>query len=224
MIDTHFNMFDAAVLGILALSCLFAYFRGIVREVLSLLAWIGAGIFAFHYFPQAAEALQGHFKKPLVANIVAVAGLYIIALLVFSIINRMIIKTIKSGGTDGMLDNLLGLLFGALRGVLIVSLAYFMISMTLPEKEYPDWLKKSVTRPYVEQGAVALVRLAPDYLREMSSLQKKATERLKAVRETPETEEEMPADTERHEDVGYSRTSNRSLDRLIDNATQAPPP
>ena len=42
MIETHLNLFDATVLGILALSCLFAFFRGFVREILSLGAWIGA--------------------------------------------------------------------------------------------------------------------------------------------------------------------------------------
>ena len=34
MIETHLNVFDAGVIGIMALSCLFAFFRGFVREVL----------------------------------------------------------------------------------------------------------------------------------------------------------------------------------------------
>ncbi len=63
MIETHLNIFDAAVLGIMALSCLFAFYRGFVREVLSLGAWIGAGIITIYYFPQVAEKLQPHFQK-----------------------------------------------------------------------------------------------------------------------------------------------------------------
>lgn len=209
--EAHFNNFDYVVLGIMALSCLFAFFRGLVREILSLVAWIGAGIITVYYFPMAAEKMQPYFKNPAMAAAIGGTGLYIVALMGFAIINMLIIKTIRSGGESGMLDNLLGLVFGGLRGAFIISLGFFLLTMALPDKEYPIWVKDAVTRPYVEKGAMLLAKAAPDYLHDLASMQKRAAERLQAQHNGQPTEENSDRD-----ENGYSRATSRQLDRLID--------
>jgi membrane protein required for colicin V production len=173
MIETHLSIFDAIVLGVLVISCLFAFFRGFVREILSLGAWVGAALVTLYYFPAAAEKLQPHFKTPVVAAGFATLGLYIGALMVFSLINMFIFKFLKSGEEIGATDNILGLIFGAVRGAFIVSLGYFVTAMMLPSDETPEWLKQSVTLPYVEQGSLMLAKIAPDYMRDMAELEKK---------------------------------------------------
>jgi membrane protein required for colicin V production len=122
-----------------------------------------------------------------VAGLAAGLSLYIGALIVFSIINLVIIKTIKQGGETGMLDNMLGLLFGAFRGAFIISLAFFMITLVVAKDEYPDWIKESVTHPYAEKGALILTRIAPERMAELSGLHKKAKEEAeKRLREREE--------------------------------------
>lgn len=209
MIEAQLNMFDLAVLGVIALSCLFAFFRGFVKEILSLGAWIGAGLVTIYLFPSVAEHLKPHFKSETVSAGVATLGLYIGSLIIFSIINMFIIKFIKQGKEIGMLDNLMGLMFGAFRGALIVSLGFFLLSIALPEKEYPDWLKKSITRPYVEKGAVLLAKAAPEYLREISSLQKKAADKAKKYREDGHEKAEEEKDQ-------FGKDS-RQLNRMLPN-------
>ena len=179
MIEAQLNYFDMAVLGILFLSCVFAFFRGFVREMLSLIAWIGAGAVTVCYFPTMDEMLKPHFTKPLAAAITSVGILYIGALLCFAIFNRFIIKILKSGAGIGIFDNILGLIFGFLRGALIISLGYFMLSLAVPEKKQPEWLAKAETKPFVEAGAGLLTKLAPSYLKELSSLQNKTMDNLK---------------------------------------------
>jgi uncharacterized membrane protein required for colicin V production len=122
------------------------------------------------------EFTKNHFKSETMAAGAAVIGLYIAALFAFSIVNWMIIKVIKQGGEAGMLDNLLGLGFGALRGAFIVSLGFFLLTIVMPEDEdaMPKWLKESATRPYVAKSTAILVSAAPEYLQDISSLQKKA--------------------------------------------------
>jgi membrane protein required for colicin V production len=200
MIETHLSIFDAVVLGILLVSCLFAFFRGFVREILSLGAWIGAALVTLYYFPTAAEKLQPHFKSPVVAAGFATLGLYIGSLMVFSLINMFIFKFLKSGDEIGATDNILGLIFGAFRGAFIISLGYFLMAMMLPGDETPDWLKASITLPYVEQGSLMLAKMAPDYLRDMASLEKKM--HAEAV---PLAEEDS------------SKTAQSRLDKLIEN-------
>jgi membrane protein required for colicin V production len=218
MIETQLNIFDAAVLGIMLLSCLFAFFRGFVREMLSLGAWIGAAIVTIYYFPDMAEKLRPHFKSSIGAAGVGTLIIYSTALLGFSIVNTIILKFVRSGKEVGMLDNLLGLFFGAARGGLIISLAYFVITIALPEKEYPDWLKNSVTRPYAEKGAIALAKVAPEYLREISTLQKQAMEEMEASHRRSIDDDE-PVEIKKNdgadEEAGYSRADSTNLERLI---------
>ncbi len=174
MIQTQLSFFDASVVGILLLSCIFAFFRGFVREVLSLGAWIGAGLVTVYYFPQVSEALRPHFKKEIGAVGISTLGIYTVSLLCFSLINMVIMKFVKSGSDVGMLDNMLGLFFGAFRGVVIISLAFFLFTIAVHEKDYPKWITESKTYPYVEKSATLLASVAPEYLREISTLHKKA--------------------------------------------------
>jgi membrane protein required for colicin V production len=212
MIETHLNIFDCVVIGIMAISCLIAFFRGLVKEILSLVAWIGAGIVTFAYFKPAAEFMRAYFKSEAVASAAAAIGLYIGALVCFAIINMVIIKTIRQGGESGMLDNLLGLIFGAFRGAFIISLGFFLITLVLPEKEYPAWIAESVTHPYAEKGAMILVRVAPEYMGKASSLQKKAVE---------EARQKLGED-EYGGGEGYSRENQRHMDRLLESTGERP--
>lgn len=212
MIETHLSLFDAVVVGILLISCVFAFFRGFVREVLSLGAWIGAGIVTLYYFPSATEKLLPYFKTPVVAAGFATLGLYLVALMGFSLINMFIIKFLKSGDEVGPTDNILGLIFGAMRGVFIVTLGFFLLVVALPEKEYPDWLKASVTLPYVEKGTAVLVSVAPEYLRDMAAFQKKTAADVKQGKGLWNREPEDHAG-----DSAYDEESAERLDRMIEN-------
>ncbi len=200
MIETQLSVFDLVVLGILIISCLFAFFRGFVREILSLGAWVGAAMVTLYYFPDVAEELKPHFKTPVVAAGFATLGLYIGALMVFSLINMLILKLLKSSDEVGPTDNILGLVFGAARGVFIIALGYFMLAMALPNDENPEWLAKSITLPYVEKSALLLARIAPEYLNDMAELEKKMRTR------------EEPVD-----EIGaYTDAAQKKLDTLID--------
>jgi len=201
MIETHLSIFDAVVLGILLVSCLFAFFRGFVREILSLGAWVGAALITLYYFPDLAEKLKPHFKSPVVAAGFATLGLYIGALMVFSLINMFIFKFLKTGEEIGATDNIFGLVFGAVRGAFIVSLGYFIVAMMMPSDENPEWLKSSMTLPYVEKGALMIAQISPDYLRDMASLEKKMRS------------QDIPVD---EEGGGYTSSAQTRLDRLIE--------
>ena len=209
MIETHLNVFDAIVLAIIGFSCLFAFFRGLVREILSLVAWIGAAFVTMHYFNPAMEFTKEHFKSEAMAAGAAVIGLYIAALFAFSIVNWMLIKVIKQGGEAGMLDNMLGLGFGALRGAFIVSLGFFMLTLVMPkdEDDMPKWLKESATRPYVAQGSAILVSAAPEYLKDVSKIQ----ERAKAyAEEKAEATEDTAEDAESRADQEFDNMMRKS--------------
>lgn len=215
MIEAQLNIFDMVVLGVMALSCLIAFFRGFVREILSLGAWVGAGLVTVYFMESVGVKLEPYFRKPEVATGVGAMALFFGSLIAFSFINIIIRKFLKEGSDVGMLDNLLGLIFGVFRGAFIVSLGYFLLSIALPEKEHPKWISESMAHPYVEKGAIILTRLAPEYMRETSTLQKKAVDQ--ARRKMRGGDADYQTDGE-EEGTGYSRRNTQQFDRLLESS------
>jgi len=173
MVEAQFNMFDAAVLIVMLLSTILAFYRGFVREFLSLGAWVGAGIITVYLFDDVAEWLKPHTTQDMVAYLIGGVGTYIATLLGFSIVNAMIIRYVKSSEEIGMFDNFLGMLFGLLRGGFVISLAYLVLSLVIDQENPPEWISQAMTQPYAQEGAVLLAKVAPGYLEDISSLGEK---------------------------------------------------
>lgn len=217
-IDAHLNIFDLVVIGIMGLSCLVSFFRGFMRELLSLGAWLVAGLVTIYAYPHVAEFIKPHVKNSeSISMLVAILGTYIVTLLFFSIINGMLIRYAKEGAEVGMLDNLLGLVFGFLRGGFIVSLGFFLMSAVMDKDQYPDWIAQARTLPFVESGARLLARLAPHYLEEMSSFAKDQKE----SEDSADAPEDPPVSENRSgTGKGYSRSAREQMERLLNGSDE----
>ena len=166
---TTLTYFDLGVFTILGLSGLLSFFRGFVREVLSLGAWFGAGVITLYAFPHVAAALSKHIHNQTIASGLAALSTFALALIAISVVSSVLLKFVKSGSDVGLLDHGMGLLFGIARGVLMVAIAYFIYTQIFVAKEdYPDWVQHAVTRPYVARAAHAVAKLAPSYLDEIT--------------------------------------------------------
>ncbi len=166
MVETSLNLFDLVVIGVVGLSALLSFFRGFIREVLSLGAWVGASIVTIYFFPKVSEWMQTKVANETVANGVASMGTFFVALIVIGMLLRLVGKYVKTGSDVGVLDNLLGITFGVARGALVVVIGYFIMGMFIG-KEEPEWLKTSVTKPHVEKTAEWLAQVAPEYMEDM---------------------------------------------------------
>lgn len=164
MIEAQLNMFDMAVIGVLGLSALIAFFRGFVRELLSLGAWVGAVIITLYGFPEVAKFIKPHVGNTGVANGFAGMLTFMASLVMLSIINAFLMKFLKPGKEVGIIDNAMGFVFGIARGLLLVSIGFYVMSFFVSDKEYPEWLEGSQTLPYVEEVAGHIAKLAPEYL------------------------------------------------------------
>ena len=166
---THFGTLDIAIGTILLLSCLIAFFRGFVREMLSLVAWVGAGLITVTCLPFVANMLKGSVSNPLVAYFCAAVGLYIGSIILISIINAIIMRLLKTGGgAVGMVDNFLGLGFGALRAAFMISLGFLILGAAMDKNNPPDFIQTSVLAPYGEAGGEFLGQIAPGYLEKLT--------------------------------------------------------
>lgn len=208
MVETSFNIFDVIVLTIIGLSALFSFYRGFVRELLSLGAWVGALVITLYAFPHAKEYLGEHINNTLVVDLSASIGVYLASLITLMILTSILMKFLKPGKEVGALDNLLGLGFGTLRGLFIVALGFLAVTKVFEADAYPPYIKEAFTRPYVEKVTAAFVKLAPDYLGEKTD---KIVETAKdAAKPSPENE---GGDTQTS---GYQWESMDKLQQMID--------
>lgn len=127
-----FTLLDAGVAAIIILSGVLAYSRGFVREAMAILGWIGATVVAFIFADQVEPLVR---QVPIVgefigdscelAIIAAFAAVFAVALVVVSIFTPLFSSVVQRSALGG-LDQAAGFLFGVLRGILLVAVAFFV--------------------------------------------------------------------------------------------------
>ena len=189
------NMFDLVVFGVVGLSALLSFFRGFLREVLSLGAWMGAGVITLYAFPHVATFMEPHIGSEGIANGFAAMGTFMLSLLGISVFNSLLLRYTKNRSEIGLLDNGLGLLFGIFRGALLVSLGFFSMHLVMQEDQKPKWLEHSIAAPYAQKGAAIIASVAPDYLKNLNP---------KAAPDTPALDEAIDKGKETADDSWQS--------------------
>lgn len=217
MEDASINMFDLGVLIIVGLSALLSFFRGFVREVLSLAAWVVASIVTLRLLPAASAYVKPQVKSEVIANGIASVGVFFITLILMSIAISLFMKAVKPGDKVGLFDNLLGLAFGVARGLLIVAIAYFVMSVVLVEKDYPDWVKHSMSKPYIEEISKTIGRIAPDYLDKVTDKKNESSEESDISEESEKKTKELLKKLDRAREKANSKMDD-ALEKVDDAA------
>jgi membrane protein required for colicin V production len=157
------TILDIAVVVIILLSGALAFTRGLAREVLSIVAWVGAAAATVYIFPLARPFAQSYISVKLIADIVTGVSIFVVVLIVLSVLSHALSHRVRASAL-GPLDRSLGLSFGLLRGVVVVALAYMLFAWAVPPEDRPDWVVEARTEPFMTKGADALRTLIPDRL------------------------------------------------------------
>jgi len=166
--DLGFTWFDFAALVVLGLSGVMAFARGLIREVFSIIAFIGGAIAAV-FFASMGRPLVEQFT-PLSGPLASVAGGLVIFLIVFiiiTVITSTVAKTAHQSTEIGSFDRAAGLAFGILRGILVVSLFVLLMRQTqptdatTPADPMQDAVRGARTYPIYEGVAKVLEAVLP---------------------------------------------------------------
>lgn len=149
---------DIVILVIIGLSALISLWRGFLREVLSLLAWILAFWVAYRFTPLAALWLTDFVDVPSVRFILGFVALFVLTLIAMSLIGHIIVKIVGGTGLTGT-DRMLGLLFGMARGGVIVLLLVLLAGLTQIPQD--PWWRQSWLLVHFQQAALWVTERLP---------------------------------------------------------------
>lgn len=147
--------FDFVLLAILAISVVLGLLRGLLKEVLSLVAYASAFLAAIWWGPTVSEWSSQWITQPFVSMALAYLGVFIAVLLSIGFINMVLSALLSKTGLTPA-DHGLGALFGLVRGILFVLILVILAGYT-PLPEEPWWKNAMFSKQVV--GVVQQIKL-----------------------------------------------------------------
>jgi membrane protein required for colicin V production len=142
-------VFDIVVLVVALASTLFAFFRGFIREVLTIFGVVGGSFGAYYLGPQlspivsgwiGADITEGDQKRlfgilpyDLLSNILSYGLIFIIIVILLSVISHMLASWAKAIGL-GVFDRILGIFFGLVRALVLLAILYLPVYLITGEE------------------------------------------------------------------------------------------
>jgi len=145
---------DAALLAICFISGLLAMYRGFAREMLSIVSWVVAAAavlyFVIYHKPIAQDLAQQMGTQVAVSQIVIGAVIFLIVLIVVHLITSRISDAILDSRI-GMIDRVLGFIFGVLRGFILIVVPYMFYEAFFPDPNtHFPWVREAKSLPYIK--------------------------------------------------------------------------
>src|SRR6476469_772268 len=137
--------------------------RGFVHEVISLFAWVVAIAMLKLFHTQLWTGIDNSFHMtPAAGAVLAFAVLFLPSFLLVKLLARQIGGRTRRHAMLGPFDRVLGAGFGALKGLLGVTLFFLLANRATdmvygPEAKRPDWMAKSRTYPLLNASGRAIV-------------------------------------------------------------------
>lgn len=160
------NWVDVVLGGAVLISALIGIARGLIKEVLSLLAWIVAIWVAWKFADMVAEQyIRGLIDDPTISYLAAFGGLFLVSMFALGLFNMLISSFLASSGLGGI-DRMLGMVFGLLRGLLIAAGLVFVGKFIPPVHEMPMWQTSKLQPTFNALAEWGIAKL-PDNVRKL---------------------------------------------------------
>jgi membrane protein required for colicin V production len=153
--------FDYIVLGIVFISALLSITRGLVREVVSLLAWVIAFFVASRYSVDIEPFLSALIQDESIRMLVAFTVTFFVVLLLAMSGAMLMSKLVRSVGL-GLVDRMFGAIFGFARGLVIVLFLVLAAGFTLLPQQ-PFWQQAVLSEPLEIMAADIIPWLPQDF-------------------------------------------------------------
>lgn len=139
----NLTVVDGGAALIILVSSILAFSRGLVRELMAILGWIGAAIAAYYFAPGVQPLVKelpviGEFLADSceLSVVAAFAGVFVIGLIVAALFTPLFSGAVQRSALGGI-DQALGFLFGAARGILLIAVGFIVYDRVLSDQAIP---------------------------------------------------------------------------------------
>lgn len=126
--------FDYVVVSIVVASLLLGLWRGVIGEIIALVAWVLAFFAAKWWGAEIAQALFTGIADPALRIVAGWVAVFVAVLLLMALLRLAVRGLLKALGLT-ITDRLLGVIFGVARGLVIVFVLVAVGGMTAVPKE-----------------------------------------------------------------------------------------
>ncbi len=148
MIDTTLMTWvDWTIISVLVASIGLSLWRGFTREALSLLGWILGFVIASRYSPSLAVYFSGLVSSAVISQVLAFLTVMALCLIVAALIARLMKSLLAAVGLS-FFDRVLGSVFGFVRGIVILLIASYALTLLMPQSQQA--MQNSVLVPYLD--------------------------------------------------------------------------
>lgn len=161
------NFFDYLIIIVIALSTIGSFFRGFTRELISLVIWIVGVFAALKWSPVIAPHVLVSMHSSLASYSVSFFVIFLSIWLIGLLISLAIRSVLHRVGL-GLLDRLVGLIFGFIRGVFLMAVVMMFIDASALANS--PTIQTSLLAPRFHAIAVTLTGFIPDDLKKRLSM------------------------------------------------------
>lgn len=153
------NSADLVILAAVLLSVLIGLWRGLVVEVMSLVVWVVAVLAAYLLGQHVGEMFSRVIELPSARIAVGYILVFFVSMVVGAIVIWLLRRAVESTGLTGT-DRMFGMLFGLVRGVLVVSLGVLLAGFTPLPRD--GWWQESQGVALVMPLSLQIAALLPE--------------------------------------------------------------
>lgn len=155
------TIFDYIVLAIVGFSLLFGLWRGVVGEVIALLAWALAAFAALEFGALIGLRAFDGMADPAMRTLAGCVLIFVAVLVAMALVRMAVRSMVKALGLS-VSDRLLGMFFGLARGLLVAMVLVALGGMTSAPQQ--TWWRQAVLSPALEVAVLAMRPWLPDDL------------------------------------------------------------
>lgn len=156
-----FQWLDVILVVIMLISALLAMTRGLTREMLSIMSWALAALAALFIYPLYRDTVRQWIEPDILADGVLIVTVFVLVLITVSLITVRLSNRVLDSRI-GAVDSTLGFLFGLVRGLILVVIAYELLIAITPKETLPSWVTQARSLPVIESTGKAIISLLPD--------------------------------------------------------------
>ena len=153
---------DVILILVMLLSAFLAMRRGLTREMLLLMIWALSALVALFVYQLYRERMRALIGSPLLADVILISIVFIFMLIILGTLTPHITLPPPPPHPAGVLDRILGFVFGLVRGLLLVVIAYELILVWTPRESLPRWITEARSLPLIERTGRTMLSLLPD--------------------------------------------------------------